>query len=319
MRTARAAVALLLLAVSAGARPADTCDSPAMHVQVLGSGGADLLPQRAQSGYVVWLGGKSRVLVDAGAGAALRFAEAGASAGDLDVVLFTHLHVDHTADFPTIVAAARRAQRLRPLPVYGPAGNRLAPSTVTFVRTLLDGTRGAFRDLGDVLSPMSRDGYKLEPRDLRDPALRKLGPRREETDRTISAYSNERFRADATAVAHGSYPALAWRIRSAQRTVVFTGDTSGEGEALENLALDADLLIADHAVPEGASGTARYDHMAPSVIGRIASQARVKRVVLTHRTRATLGHEDETLAAIRKSYDGPVFFADDLSCFAVTP
>jgi hypothetical protein len=29
----------------------------------------------------------------------------------------------------------------------------------------------------------------------------------------------------------------------------------------------------------------------------------------------TLGKEEETLAAIRKEYAGPVTFADDLSCF----
>jgi hypothetical protein len=33
----------------------------------------------------------------------------------------------------------------------------------------------------------------------------------------------------------------------------------------------------------------------------------------------TLGHETESLAAIRKSYSGPVMFADDLQCFQVSP
>jgi ribonuclease BN (tRNA processing enzyme) len=53
------------------------------------------------------------------------------------------------------------------------------------------------------------------------------------------------------------------------------------------------------------------------VIGQIAREAAVKRTVLSHRMRRTFGVEDETLAAIRKSYDGPVVFAEDLQCFEV--
>jgi ribonuclease BN (tRNA processing enzyme) len=55
--------------------------------------------------------------------------------------------------------------------------------------------------------------------------------------------------------------------------------------------------------------------MPPSVIGHIAQAAKVKQLVLSHRMLRTLGKEDETLGAIRKSYNGPAAFADDLSCF----
>src|SRR5205814_1442104 len=106
-------------------------------------------------------------------------------------------------------------------------------------------------------------------------------------------------------------------IRLGDRTVVFTGDTNGEGGSLERLAQNADLLIAHHGVAEGAVGVERYAHMPPSVIGRIATQASVKRVVLSHRTRQTLDQEDASLAAIRSRYNGPVAFANDLECFAL--
>jgi ribonuclease BN (tRNA processing enzyme) len=58
--------------------------------------------------------------------------------------------------------------------------------------------------------------------------------------------------------------------------------------------------------------------MPPSVIGKIARTAAVKQVVLSHRMLRTLGHESESMAAIRASYAGPVVFADDLQCFAVS-
>jgi ribonuclease BN (tRNA processing enzyme) len=283
-------------------------------VQVLGSGGPDLVPGRAQTGYLVWIDGKARVLIDAGGGTILRLAESGADVNDLDVVLLTHLHADHTADLASLVQAAVLGKRARPLPVYGPSGNRFASSTVAFVRALLDGTRGAYRDLGDVLRPLADAGFKLQPHDVRE--ARKIGSRRGEQATAIEVHAGATFRADAVPVIHGVYPALAWRIRTGNSTFVFTGDTNGEGGGLERFAEGADLLVAHHAVPERAAGVARYLHMPPSVIGRIAGRAQVKRLVLSHRTRLTLGREAETAAAIQAAYSGPVIPADDLACFA---
>lgn len=315
MRRSGAALALLL-AVSAahGQTAPDVCGTADPQVQVLGSGGPDLVPGRAASGYLIWIGGKARVLVDAGGGTALRLAESGADVNDLDIVLLTHLHADHAADLVSLVQAAALRGRARPLPVYGPRGNRFASSTVAFVRALLDGTRGAYRDLGDVLRPLATQDFKLEPHDLREPN-RKLGPRRGDED-VIEAFSKATFRAAAVPVIHGPYPALAWRVQAGKRRIVFTGDTNGDGDALERFARGADLLVAHHAVPEGATGLPRSLHMPPSVVGRIAARAQAKRLVLSHRTAATVGREAESLAAVRAAYSGPVAFAEDLACFS---
>jgi len=53
------------------------------------------------------------------------------------------------------------------------------------------------------------------------------------------------------------------------------------------------------------------------VIGQIAQQANVKQLVLSHRMLRTLGKEAQTLSEIRKSFSGPVTFANDLDCFPV--
>lgn len=282
---------------------------------MLGSGGADLAPGRAGSSYLVWLDGRPRVLIDVGSGSTLRLAESGARASDLDVVLLTHLHVDHTADFATLVGSALLETRSRALPVYGPAGNRFAPSTVTFVRTLFDSTRGAWRYLGDVLNPLARAGaLRLEPHEVRL-RQRTIAGRGGDNDGIIEIDGFDPLRITAAPVIHGVYPALAWRVTSNGKAIVFTGDTNGEGEALARLAHGADLLVAHHAVAEDAHGVDRYLHMPPSVIGTIAARAGAKQLVLTHRTRATVGREEDNLVFIRKRYDGPVAFADDLACF----
>jgi ribonuclease BN (tRNA processing enzyme) len=293
---------------------AQNCNSTGVAVQVLGSGGPELQTKRASSSYLVWIDGKARVLVDTGGGSALRFGESGAQMADLDVLLFTHLHADHSADLPALIKSSWFEDRARPLPVYGPGGNRLMPSTVAFVRALFDGTRGAYRYLGEFISPLDKSSYKLEPRDVLEPAPKIGAPRRKEP-LILPVFSNERVRVQAVSVAHGQLPALAFRIETGGKTIVFSGDTNGNGDGLPTLAAGADLLVAHNAVPEGAGGVERALHMPPSVIGNIAQAAKVKQLVLSHRMLRTLGKEEETLATIRKVYAGPTTFADDLSCY----
>jgi len=301
----------LLWVMTATAQP---CGTAPVQVQVLGSGGPELADKRASSSYLVWIDGRPRVLVDIGGGAALRFGESGATVSDLDVILLTHLHVDHTADLAALIKSSFFEDRSRPLPLYGPRGNKFAPSTVTFVRTLFDSTRGAYRYLGDFLSPLASDTYKLQPHDVGETGG-KIGRRRKTGDIIPSVFRNDRLRVAAVTVVHGSMPALAWRIEAGNKIVVFSGDTNGNSGHLEQLARQADLLVAHNAIPEGTVGVARNLHMPPSVIGRIARDAGVKQLVLSHRMLRTLGRETETLDLIKKSYAGPVEFANDLDCF----
>jgi ribonuclease BN (tRNA processing enzyme) len=308
----------LLFVIASLAAPAaanaQSCEPTGVRVQVLGSGGPELHARRAGSSYLVWIDGKPRALVDLGQGSALRFGEAGASVAELDVILLTHLHTAHSSDLPALVQASVPENRARVLPVYGPAGNKFMPSTVTFVRDLFDSTRGAYRYLGDFINPHVKSAYKLEPRDVREKPPKLGVPRPNGEDLLLPVFANERLRVTATPVPHGPAPALAWRLEAGGKQVVFSGDTSHAGENLTKLAQGADLLVAHHAVAEGASGVERTLHMPPSLIARLAREAGVKQLVLSHRGLATLGRETETAEQIRQRYPGPVNFANDLDC-----
>lgn len=308
-----ALLAALFATMAAPVMAAESCSAP-IAVQVLGSGGPELETQRASSSYLVWIAGEARVLVDIGGGAGLRFGESGARITDLDAILLTHLHVDHTADLPALIKSSWFSARERPLPVFGPPDNRFFPSTVSFVRSLFDPVRGAYRYLGDVLKPLAKGGYKLQPHDVTQTRAKER--REKDSSPEIVAFRNDRLRVVAVPVGHGSAPALAWRIEAGGKRIVFSGDTNGMGSGIRRLARDADLFVAHNAVPDDSTDVVALKlHMPPSVIGRISRDANVKRVVLSHRMLRTLGHEKETLGAIRKSYAGPVSFADDLNCF----
>jgi ribonuclease BN (tRNA processing enzyme) len=283
---------------------AQSCGSHGVAVQVLGSGGPELQDKRASSSYLVWQDGRARALVDAGGGSALRFGESGAQMSQLDVIFFTHFHVDHSGDFSALVKSSWFEDRKRPLPVYGPEGNDFMPSTTEFVADFFGDQHGAYRYLSELLEPGEEGSYKLQPHNVTG------------SEKPIPVFRDGDLAAQAVRVIHGGVPALAWRIEIGGKHIVFTGDTNGEG-GLTQLAANADLLIAHNAVPEGAVGVERKLHMPPSVIGQIAADAHVKHLVLSHRMLRTLGKEDQTRSEIRKRYAGPLDFANDLDCFAV--
>jgi len=294
-------VLLCLLPIFAAAQ---TCGRRGVALQVLGSGGPELQDKRASSSYLVWQDGRARVLIDAGGGSALRFGESGAQMSQLDVILFTHFHVDHSADFSALVKSSWFEDRSRSLPVYGPSGNDFMPSTAEFVADFFGEPRGAYRYLSELLVPGEQSSYKLQPHNVVS------------TGKPAIAFRNGDLTISAVRVAHGAVPALAWRVELAGTSIVFSGDTNGEG-GLPQLAANADLLIAHNAVPEGATGVERRLHMPPSVIGQIAADAHVKQLILSHRMLRTLGKESETQSDIRKHYSGPIRFANDLDCFPV--
>ena len=298
------AVSLAVLGLLFDPAHADTaCTGHGVELQVLGSGGPEVQDKRAGTSYLIWRDGKARVLIDAGGGAALRFGEAGARMEDLKFILLSHLHVDHTADLPALFMSSYFGQRVSPLPLFGPSGNRDFPATTVFIADLFDPAHGAYRYLGRYLSGHD-DGYSLQPHDVRLAAheIRKVS-------------STEGITISASRVIHGSVPALAWRVDLDERSLVFSGDGNGDNGNLQQLANGADLLVIHNSIPEGAEGPPRALHMPPSLIGAIAASAHAHRLVLSHRMLRTLGREQETVGFIARSYAGAVAVANDLDCF----
>jgi len=282
---------------------AQSCGAASVALQVLGSGGPEVEDKRASTSYLIWENGRARVVVDAGGGSALRFGESGARMAQVDVFLFSHFHIDHSSDFPALVFSSWFGDRKRPLPVFGPSGNKFMPSTTEFVHDLFSDPHGAWRYLSDMVEPNPEGTYELQPHNVAPSST------------PVLVFRNADMAVYAVSVVHGAFPALAWRVEIGGKRIVFSGDTDGEGEGLTQLASNADIFVAHNAVPEGAMGVERRLHMPPSVIGTIAANAHVKQLVLSHRMLRTLGKEDQTRTEIERRFSGPVRFANDLDCF----
>src|SRR6266403_6412969 len=133
-----------LMLAAAMAPPAKASGvKPSLEVVVLGSGGPRAFG-RAGSSYIMLVDGTPRILLDAGPGAFVRIGELEMDLEQVDIVLLTHLHIDHSGDLAAFFnARALTSDGPIQYRVFGPDGAGLFPKTSRFI-DLLVGPDGAF-------------------------------------------------------------------------------------------------------------------------------------------------------------------------------
>jgi ribonuclease BN (tRNA processing enzyme) len=290
--------ATLALATSAQA-------SPALELLVLGSGGPGAAG-RASSAYLLLLDGKPRILVDAGPGSFARLGESGESLADTDIVLLTHLHIDHAGELPGLFKARAVSGGGRiSFQVWGPDGaaahgeSAYFPSTRRFIE-LLFGRQGAFAYLHDFAAPIDIEAHDIPAR------VPLTGPHviHQEEELTISAIAGH----------HGDAPAVIYRIDCAGKSITFSGDIDRNGlSALQRIARGTDLLVFNTVVldPPGSPPILYTLHTPPQKIGELARDVGAHALLLSHLSPATDQKRDDVLQSIRRSYAGTVQFAQD--------
>jgi len=282
------------------------CGDTGVWVQMLGAGGPEIDDGAGGSSYAIWYDNKARALIDTGPGASVAFDQSGANFADLEVIAYTHLHADHAADFPAFIKGSYFLDRTEPLIVLGPnSNNPQFPDTITFVERMI-GPNGAFAYLQDFLTHKSSGGYRVRARNV--PAT---------GNKRWAQFGSENLKLAAIPVNHGPVPALAWRVEVDGMSVVVTGDFNNLKNVMPDFARGADVLIATHAIAENARGNQRELHVLPSQLGRIAAQAQVRMLVLSHRMNRTRGRESQSRGHIEEHYDGHILFANDGECWGL--
>lgn len=293
-----------------GEQPA-ACPTTGAALQVLGSGGpiAEWAggEGRAGTSYLLWINGTPRLLIDAGAGSFLRFAEAGGRLASLDAILLTHLHADHVGDLAGVLNSGGFESRTAPLPVIGPDGAERFPGTGEFLTRLLGKDAGAFAYNGG-FADGSEGKFRLEPRDI-------------PTAGGAAAHAGLDVANDYSVVAHpvhhGPAPALGYVIEWNGKVAVITGDQSALSERfIADLTGSKPVILFAHHVINGGEGQPRGLHRTPAQIGELAEALTPARLVLTHNMQRSLTPLAESLAAIRSGYTGAITVAADLDCYA---
>lgn len=300
----RCAIAILLavLAIPLGAQ-AQSCTGNPVTLQILGSGGPSINPTRASSSYLLWVGSQAKMMVDMGGGAFLRFGQSQAKQSDLALVAVSHLHPDHISDLPAFLWLSIQ-NRKDPLPIVGPTGTSDVPEFQTFLKRLFDSKEGAFQVLSTTLGgpPVAGAGGGV-----------RLNVNVADTVKAEPSvvFDQDGLKVTALGIPHGPIPALAYRVEARGVSVVFSTDQNGTNPKFVDFAKGANVLIMHLAI---AAGTKSPLHAAPSVVGRLAQQAGVGRLVVSH---IGLFDLDAAIAELKQAYTGPLTIGADLQCTPV--
>jgi ribonuclease BN (tRNA processing enzyme) len=324
MRIAALAALCLAAAMPAAAQPPAP---PRAEFVTLGTGGGPIVRlRRSQPANALVIGG-AVYLFDTGDGVQRQLRAAGLPLANVRAVFISHHHIDHNAGLGPMLAARWLFNSYRPLPVIGPPGTQ----------AMIAGLTAAGRPVE--LAPITIGG-PAKPAIAATVIARDLAP---EMDRPTLVYEDENIRVLAVTNAHYHFPpgeaagfsrSYSYRIEAGGRSIVFTGDT-GWSDNLARLAQGADLLVSEvidlaamEAVlrrapdlPAAALGPMlahmAQDHLTPDQVGRLAAEAHVGRLVLTH---LAPGNDEEPgtagyVAGISARYRGPVTVANDLDRF----
>ena len=250
-----------------------------MKITILGSGTCVPSLKRSSCSVLIEIG-KGLLLFDSGAGTMRRLLEAGVTIDRLSHIFYSHLHPDHTGELVTLLFASKYPNTYR----------RLKPFTIVAAE--------GFVNFYEKLKFAYGEWIELSPGLLRISELNTKG--RDHLDCGL-------FDVDSLPMEHTDM-SLAYRITGPNgKSVVYSGDTDF-CDNLVTLAKGVDVLICESALPDEMKVPG---HLTPSLAGRIATQAGVKKLVLSHFYPEcdAVGVSEQC----RKTYHGPLVLAEDLT------
>lgn len=270
-----------------------------MEIVFLGTGCPVVSTERYGPAQLI-LGEAGKVLVDCGSGVTQRLLGAGTPGRDLDALLLTHLHSDHLVDLYQLIVSSWHQGRDRPLPIYGPPGTR----------RYVEGLMALWEpEISQRIAHEKRPSTAALEIDVTEVAAQEV--------LEIAGLSITVVPVDHRPVRH----AYGFVFQEAGRRLVLSGDTR-RCPALIEAAAGADLLVHEVFIhrempvieglrsAETVASVAGY-HTLSSEVGKIAAEARVKALALTHFVPPACDRE-ALLAEVAGDYAGPLLLAEDL-------
>jgi ribonuclease BN (tRNA processing enzyme) len=254
-----------------------------MNIIILGAGTAIPMADYSSPSLAMLIEGKA-FLFDIGPDALHQIARTEIDFNKIENIFITHFHPDHTSGLIHLLFATRNPDMIKtrkPFTITGPKG----------IKTLVLKLEEAYHDWLSL-----------------PPGLLKI-------DELDIGKSEKRIFSEFTItskrVRHSEH-SIAYRIEDRSgKSFVYSGDTEYCDGIIE-LAYNCDLLVLECSFPEG-----KYieGHLTPSQAGKIADQARAKRLVLVHFYPEVLKTDIES--ECRKSYKGEISLGRDLMSFII--
>ena len=271
---------------------------------ILGTaGGPTPKPNRFPAAYALVVDADV-YLVDAGNGVAQQLARAGIGINRVRHIFISHHHSDHDADVGTVALLAWATNPQLPVTVWGPAPIRAQMAAYReYARFDID-TRTADEGRPDFdamtrVVEFNEEGLLLDDGKVKVRCVRNLHPPIRES--------------------------YALRFDTPDRSVAFSGDTTYSPSVVA-LAKGADVLVhevmylpaLDALIASEPNAKTLREHLlashsTPEQVGRVATEAGVGTLVLSHFVPGGPMVADETwLAAVRPHFSGRIVIAHDL-------
>jgi ribonuclease BN (tRNA processing enzyme) len=262
-------------------------------------------------------------LIDAGDNVTRRIVQSGHDFRKVGKIFITHPHSDHTAGLATLMVSQWEYQRAEPTDVYGAGVQALVKGALAYLtpNAEIRWAEGKKRPMADTFH-----GHDVA-----------AGVIFQDANVKVTAVENTHFNFAPGTPPYGKYKSFSYRVDTPGRSFLFTGDT-GWSDAVVGLAKGADVLVTEVTVvedvvdlmkkngawqaktPPEQEGWIRHmheEHVSPEEVGKMATQAGIKTVVLTHFGPSTRPNDDYQRLAdeTKKYFSGEVKVAKDLSEF----
>lgn len=271
-----------------------------LHFTFLGTGTPAISLRRGGSAHLV-SDGTTRLLIDCGTGVSRQLVAAGTRGADIDILIVTHEHSDHLADFYQLIVSSWHQGREKPWRILAPA-----PALANMQAQYEAYARERALRIGFEKRPTAT-GLEVVFEELTAGTLAGTG-----------AVRVEAFLVDHRPVE----PAFGLSFTLGSQRIVFSGDTCLT-PSLEQAATDCDLLVAEVFVTrempviagvrsaETVAAVESY-HMTPQVVAGLAVRSGAKALALTH----LVPPNADTAALAREiraaGYGGPLIIGEDL-------
>lgn len=290
---------------------------------LLGTGGMMPLPHRYLTSLMLRYNGSS-LLIDCGEGTQITIREKGWSVKPIDTICITHFHADHISGLPGILLAMGNSDRTEPLTMIGPKGLEkvvralrvIAPELPFEIRFIeLSGPQEEIRRNGYVIRAFKVNhkitcyGYTVE---IERPGKFDAG-RAKAQEIPLPFWS--RLQKGETIEDGGKTYTPDMVLGSPRKgiKVTYTTDTRPTAAIAEN-ARDADLFICEgmYAEKGDVNNAVKYKHMTFEEAARLACEAQVKELWLTHYSPA-LGRPEPYMDGVRAIFPN-AFPGKDRKC-----
>jgi ribonuclease BN (tRNA processing enzyme) len=244
-----------------------------LELTLLGTGTAVPSLNRSSSAYLIQSSGQN-IIIDFGSGTMRRLLEVKLTYNDVDMILITHLHPDHTSDLVPLFFANRyhKNPRMRNLPIVGRKG----------LASFLDNLDHTFE--GALLSKL----YDITIKEVDDERWMWKG---------ITFFSKP--------LKH-SKRSVGYVIEDKNKRIAFSGDTGYCNEIVE-LASNADYFVCECSFPDAMMVDG---HLTPTLAARIAKEGGIKKLILTHFYPEV--ENERIIDIIRSDFSGEVILGSDL-------